>query len=246
LPNKDRVMKQWDDASESWVDFVRQRKDFCRDKMNNPATFGLIGNVKDQRALDLACGEGYNTRMLARNGAKVTGVDFSMKLIELARSEETREKLGIDYRVSNVADLSEFPSSHFDLVTCFMALMDIKNYEEAVSEVSRVLKDMGRFVFSIPHPCFELDRIGARKNYFAATEECVDWNMERLLKPFKTTSYHRTLTDYFNTLHKNRLLVKRLVEPKPSKQAADKYPLLKQFLLKPHTAIIESIKWPAK
>jgi len=242
LPNKDRVMKQWDDASESWVDFVRQGKDFCRDKMNNPATFRLIGNVKGQRALDLACGEGYNTRMLARNGAKVTGVDFSKKLIELARIEETREKLGIDYRASNVDDLSEFPSNHFDVVTCFMALMDIKNYGGTVSEVSRVLKNMGRFVFSIPHPCFELNRIGTTKNYFVATEECVDWEMERLLKPFKTTSFHRTLTDYFNMLQENRLLVKRLVEPKPSEQVAAKYPLLKQFLLRPHIVIIESIK----
>ena len=242
MPNKDRVMKQWDDASESWVDFVRQGKDFCRDKMNNPATFGLIGNVKSQRVLDLACGEGCNTRMLARKGAKVTGVDFSMKLIELARIEETREKLGIDYWASDVADLSEFPSNRFDVVTCFMALMDVKNYGGTVSEVSRVLKNMGRFVFSIPHPCFELNRIGTTKNYFVATEECVDWKMERLLKPFKTTSFHRTLTDYFNTLHKNRLLVKRLVEPKPAKQVAEKYPLLKQFLLRPHTVIIESIK----
>jgi ubiquinone/menaquinone biosynthesis C-methylase UbiE len=242
LPNKDRVMKQWDDASESWVDFVRQGKDFCRDKMNNPATFRLIGNVKDQRVLDLACGEGYNTRMLARKGAKVTGVDFSKKLVELARIEENREKLGIDYRVSDVADLSEFPSNHFDVVTCFMALMDIKNYAGTVSEVARVLKNMGRFVFSIPHPCFELDRIGTTKNYFMASEECVDWKMERLLKPFKTTSFHRTLTDYFNTLDKNRLLVKRLVEPKPSEQVAKKYPLLKQFLLRPHTVIIESVK----
>jgi len=235
-------MKQWDDASESWVDFVRQGKDFCRDKMNNPATFGLIGNVKGQHVLDLACGEGLNTRVLARKGAKVTGVDFSMKLIELARMEETREKLGIDYWTSNVADLSEFPNNHFDVVTCFMALMDIKNYRETVSEVSRVLKNMGRFVFSIPHPCFELNRIDTTKNYFAATEECVDWKMERLLKPFKTTSFHRTLTDYFKTLHKNMLLVRRLVEPKPSEQVAEKYPLLKQFLLRPHTVIIESVK----
>jgi len=104
---------------------------------------------------------------------------------------------------------------------------------------------MGRFVFSIPHPCFELDRIGTTKNYFVATEECVDWKMERLLKPFKTTSFHRTLTDYFNTLDKNRLLVRRLVEPKPSEQVAEKCPLLKQFLLRPHTVIIESIKMTA-
>ena len=165
-----------------------------------------------------------------------------MKLIELARIEETREKLGIDYRALDVADLSEFPSNHFDVVTCFMALMDIKNYGGTVSEVSRVLKNMGRFVFSIPHPCFELNRIGTAKNYFVATEECVDWKMERLLKPFKTTSFHRTLTDYFNALHKNGLLVKRLVEPRPAKQVVEKYPLLKQFLLRPHTVIIESIK----
>jgi hypothetical protein len=111
-----------------------------------------------------------------------------------------------------------------------------------VSEVSRVLKNMGRFMFSIPHPCFELNRIGTTKNYFVATEECVDWKMERLLKPFKTTSFHRTLTDYFNTLYKNRLLVKRLVEPRPSKQVAEKYPILKQFLRSPHTVIIESVK----
>lgn len=172
----------------------------------------------------------------------MTGVDFSMKLVELARIEENREKLGIDYRVSDVADLSKFPSNHFDVVTCFMALMDIKNYRGTVSEVSRVLKNMGRFVFSIPHPCFELDRIGTTKNYFVATEERVDWKMERLLKPFKTTSFHRTLTDYFNTLDKNRLLVRRLVEPKPSEQVAEKYPLLKQFLLRPHTVMIEAIK----
>jgi ubiquinone/menaquinone biosynthesis C-methylase UbiE len=247
FPEKDRVIKQWDDAAESWVDFVRKGKDYYRDELNNPATFRLVGNVKGRRVLDLACGEGYNARILARKGAKVVGVDLSGKLVQLARIEEAKDKLGIDYHIADAADVSEFPSNYFDLVTCFMALQDIKDYKGAVSEVARVLKNKGRFVFSIPHPCFEMvtdqgNRISANERYFGACEDHVQWKMERLLKPFETTSFHRTLTDYFDALHRNRLLVKRLVEPQPTKRGIRKHPPMKEVLLRPQSAIIEAVK----
>ncbi len=240
-------MRQWDEAAESWVDFVRQGKDYYRDELNNPAIFRLLGNVKGQLVLDLACGEGYNARILARKCAKVTGVDFSTKLIELARIEEEKEKLGIDYHIADAADLSKFPSNYFDIVTCFMALQDIKDYGKAVSEVARVLKDKNRFVFSIPHPCFEMvvnkgNRISTNTRYFGAAEDHVHWKMDRLLKPFETTSFHRTLTDYFEVLYKNRLLIKRLVEPQPTKQGVEKHPPLKQVLLRPQSVVIEAAK----
>jgi ubiquinone/menaquinone biosynthesis C-methylase UbiE len=249
LPKKDRVMKQWDDATESWVDFVRKGKDFYRDELNNPATFRLIGNVEGRLVLDLACGEGYNARILARKGAKVVGVDFSAKLVQLARIEEAKEKLGIDYHIADVADLSRFPSNYFDLVTCFMALQDIKDYKSAVSEVARVLKDRGRLVFSIPHPCFEMvsdkgNRISTTERYFGAGEDHIQWKMERLLKPFETTSFHRTLTDYFDVLHKNRLLVRRLVEPQPTKRGIKKHPPLKEVLLRPQSVVVEAVREP--
>jgi ubiquinone/menaquinone biosynthesis C-methylase UbiE len=249
LPKKDRVMKQWDDAAESWVDFVRKGKDFYRDELNNPATFRLIGNVEGRLVLDLACGEGYNARILARKGAKVVGVDFSAKLVQLARIEEAKEKLGIDYHIADVADLSRFPSNYFDLVTCFMALQDIKDYKSAVSEVARVLKDRGRLVFSIPHPCFEMvsdkgNRISTTERYFGAGEDHIQWKMERLLKPFETTSFHRTLTDYFDVLHKNRLLVRRLVEPQPTKRGIKKHPPLKEVLLRPQSVVVEAVREP--
>jgi len=246
LAKKDRVMKQWDDAAESWVDFVREGKDYYRDELNNPATFRLIGNVKGRLVLDLACGEGYNARILARKGAKVVGVDFSAKLIKLAGTEESKEKLGIDYHIADAANLSRFPNNYFDLVTCFMALHDIKDYKSAVSEVARVLKKRGRFVFSIPHPCFELvsnkgNRISTTERYFEAKEDHVQWKMERLLKPFETTGFHRTLTDYFGVLYKNRFLVRRLVEPQPTKRGIKKRPPLKEVLLRPHSVVVEAV-----
>src|SRR3989337_1780913 len=103
----DRLAIEWNTTVESWADFVREGKDYYRDEMNNPAFFKLIGNVRGKQVLDLACGEGYNTRILAGKGARVVGVDFSKKLIESARRMERDERLGIDYYVSNAADLRE-------------------------------------------------------------------------------------------------------------------------------------------
>jgi 2-polyprenyl-3-methyl-5-hydroxy-6-metoxy-1,4-benzoquinol methylase len=79
------IKKEWDDAAESWVDFVRKGKDHYRDGLNNPVALRLLGDLRSQVVLDLACGEGCNTRILARKGAKIVGVDFSEKLIEFAR-----------------------------------------------------------------------------------------------------------------------------------------------------------------
>jgi ubiquinone/menaquinone biosynthesis C-methylase UbiE len=262
----DKVSREWDEASKSWADFVRKGKDYYREEMNNPAAFRIIGNVKGKQLLDLSCGEGYNTRILAKKGARVIGVDFSEAMIKLARQSEKKHRLGIEYYVSDVADLKMLESKRFDLVTCFMALMDIERYEEAISEVARVLKENGRFVFSITHPCFEYGGTtdggpiaewkceegknaaeGKKmylevRNYFSITKYEVCWDMERLVKPFQTTSFHRTLTDYFRALHKSGLVVTRLVEPKPTSKGVSEYPSLKKHTLVPHSIIIEAMR----
>jgi ubiquinone/menaquinone biosynthesis C-methylase UbiE len=268
MTNKNAASREWDEASESWADFVREGKDYYRDEMNGPATFKMIGNVEGKRVLDLSCGEGSNARVLARKGAKVTGVDFSAKMIELASKREEDEKSGIDYYVSDAANLKDFGSGCFDIVACFMALMDVERYGDAISEVARVLKKNGRFVFTIPHPCFEwwgetasgekiaewkyregTENTGEKEalylqvmNYFGIVKGEVSWDMKRLAKPFKTTSFHRTLTDYFQALYKSGFLVARLVEPKPTSRGMAKYPSLRKHMKIPHSMIIEAIK----
>jgi 2-polyprenyl-3-methyl-5-hydroxy-6-metoxy-1,4-benzoquinol methylase len=195
----------------------------------------------------MACGEGYNTRILARKGANLTGIDISPKLIELAIQEEKRKSLGIKYLVMNAAHLTGLQDSCLDLVTCFMALQDIEAYGKAISEASRVLKPKGRFVFSIPHPCFEkisLDGkiVDAADSYLGEIKYPIHWNMERLSIPFKTISFHRTLTDYVNAINKTCLYVSRLIEPKLTEKAYRKYPRLQEAFKKPQSVIIECVK----
>jgi ubiquinone/menaquinone biosynthesis C-methylase UbiE len=263
----DKVSREWDEASKSWADFVLRGNDYYRGEMNNPATFRMIGDIRGKHVLDLACGEGYNTRILAKRGARVIGVDFSEEMIKLARQKEKRDRRGIKYYVSDAANLKELESEHFDVVTCFMALMDIERYKDAISEVARVLKKNGRFVFSITHPCFEYGStvIGEPiavwkyeegtsdaaekeavhleiRKYFGITKCEVAWDMKRLVEPFQTTSFHRTLTDYFQALCKSGFVITRLNEPKPTAKGVLAHPSLRKHTLIPHSIIIEAIR----
>ena len=129
------------------------------------------------------------------------------------------------------------------------------------------MKKNGRFIFSIPHPCFEQGLVddGERisdwkydegtentseekalymeiKRYFGIVKYEVPWTMKRLVKPFKTTGFHRTLTDYSQTLYENGLLISRLVEPRPTSRAVSKHPSLRKHTKIPQSIIIEAIK----
>ena len=248
MSEENRLKNEWDFGAQAWLGFVRTGKDIHRDALNNPAMFKLAGKIEGQLVLDLACGEGYNTRILARKGAKCVGIDFSRKMIDLARKEEEKESLGISYYVVDATDLKQFSDSSFDLVTCFMSLQDIKNYRAGIAEVSRVLKNHGRFIFSIPHPCFENivlkgKEINASAVYFREVEYPLKWEMEKLARPFKTTSHHRPLTNYLRALSVNNLLVSRLLEPRPTKQASLKHPHLRRHRFTPQSIIVESTKW---
>lgn len=65
-------VREWAVAAESWVAFVRQGKDYFRDKLNNSGMFHLIGNVNGLLVLDVARGEGYNDRTLKLMGNNQT------------------------------------------------------------------------------------------------------------------------------------------------------------------------------
>lgn len=269
------IQRQWDDATDVWVDFVRTGKDYFRDEMNNPAMFEVLGDINGKKILDLACGEGYNSRIMAKKGAHVTGVDFSEKMIELAIQEENRKKLGIHYHVADANDLHMFKDNTFDIVACFLALQDIEDYRSAIREAARVLKKRGRFVFVIIHPCFESRTIGKKQiagwmyksgmkrkakavsaylkpeetalyfivdRYFDPHSEIIKWKMERLTRPFETTAFHRTLTDYANALNSAGLLISRLKEPKPTKKGIEIYPIMKEIHRIPHSIVFETVK----
>ena len=115
----------WEQNAKVWSMLVRDKQDKYRELLNNPAFIEFIGNINGKKTLDLGCGEGYNTRIFAKLGAKLTGIDISSEMIAQAISKERDEPLGIDYKVSSFSDLSLFGDNEFDLILSTMALTAI-------------------------------------------------------------------------------------------------------------------------
>ena len=94
-----------------------------------------IGDVKGKSLLDLACGDGFNTRSLKQLGAGHTvGVDISAEMVRLARAEEIRAPLGIEYVCSAVQQLGTIGS--FDLVTAVFLL----NYAKSRADLATLCR----------------------------------------------------------------------------------------------------------
>jgi len=188
-------------------------------------------------------------------------------MIESAIELEEKDKLGIEYHVLDASKLKGLKDNSFDIVTCFMALQDINCYKKAINEASRVLKKNGHFIFVIPHPCFEKKNIDGefkdgwefkpgstdRKSenalfymvdgYFDSGGYTIPWKMTRLLKHFETMSFHRTFTEYSEALCSAGLCIRRIVEPKPTKEGLEKYPeYFGKSLRIPDSIVFETIK----
>src|SRR5262249_48186740 len=89
------------------AEYKRAKQQPWRLHLEHFTLFKLLGDLSGKSVLDLACGEGFYTRFIKRRGAaRVVGVDLSHGMIELARREEERDSLGIDYLVQDVKQLA--------------------------------------------------------------------------------------------------------------------------------------------
>src|SRR5579871_4564556 len=99
------MIAAWSAAASAHADDFGEEGDEPRRLLLNPAIFEMLGDVRGHRILDAGCGQGYLARMLARRGARVTGVEPAAGWYAIATERERAEPLGITYLQ---ADLSAF------------------------------------------------------------------------------------------------------------------------------------------
>ncbi len=250
------VRRGWDDIATWWVSRYTAKGDINREWVVDPTLLGILGDVHGLRILDAGCGTGYLARRLAGAGARVDGVDVSPKQLVVARAEQRREALAIEYHRGDLARLSMFESGTFDVAVSNIVLQDVRRLREAVREVHRVLHPGGRFVFSITHPAFEApvpgtwviepadsERIEDRRGmlvdrYF--DRAAVYWGFPG--KPM-AVGFHRPLRDYFEALHDAGFVVSRFEEPVPLPEALKRWPRnFRDMLRLPNFLIVEAVK----
>ena len=110
----------------------------------------LLGDATGKRVLDLGCGDGEFTPLLASHGAHVIGLDISTDLLRLARTRIELDGFGRQVRpLCGSAHVIPLQSESVDLVFG-MAVLHHLDLDLAAREVHRVLKPGGRAIFKEP------------------------------------------------------------------------------------------------
>ena len=124
-----------------------------RSSMLYPIELEEMGDVTGKSLLHLQCHFGIDTLSWARLGAKVTGVDFSDKAIELARSLSKELEIEADFICSDIYKLTDVLAEKFDIVYTSAGVLcwlpDLKRWAEIISHF---LKPGGFFYILEGHP----------------------------------------------------------------------------------------------
>jgi 2-polyprenyl-6-hydroxyphenyl methylase/3-demethylubiquinone-9 3-methyltransferase len=86
---------------------------------------------RGSRALDVGCGGGLLTEEIAAMGFFVTGIDPSVRSLEIARAHAARKSLPIEYRVGYGHDLP-FENQSFDVVFCCDVLEHVTEWDAVI------------------------------------------------------------------------------------------------------------------
>lgn len=211
----------WGKVADWYSDLLEASGDTFQREVVLPNLMRLVMPAKGEPILDLACGQGFFSRELARAGAAVSAADISPELI--ARAKTLSPSLKIDFKTAPAHE-TPFADDRFDKAICVLAIQNIHNANEALSEAERVLKKGGSLHLVLNHPAYRIpqasgwgfdEREGVQyrriDRYLSETK--AEIQMHPGAAPGETTwSYHRPLQTYFKWLRTSGFHVRNMEE----------------------------------
>lgn len=118
----------------------------------NPLRLDWINSlspVKGLKVLDVGCGGGILADSMARQGAKVTGIDLSAKALRVAQLHALEAQTpNVNYREISAEAMAEEQPGSFDVVTCMEMLEHVPDPASVVRACSELVRPGGWVFFS--------------------------------------------------------------------------------------------------
>ena len=148
------------EAYSDWSATYDQDRNLTRD-LDQTVTKNILANLRCKSVLEIGCGTGKNTALLAEIGERVWAFDFSQAMIEKAK-KKLRLK-NVTFVVADVIQRWPCKEESVDLISCNLVLEHIQDLSFIFAEALRVLVKGGRFFVCELHPFRQYQ--GTRANF---------------------------------------------------------------------------------
>jgi ubiquinone/menaquinone biosynthesis C-methylase UbiE len=128
----------------------------------------------DCRALDLGCGIGKNSSILAEKGYLVEALDIDERILQIGRRKYKNPN--ITFRQDNIMEC-ELGENIFDIIICSEVLEHIDEYRKVIDKLYRALKPKGRIILTVPSAdlkCSQMFRKGGHLRHFRVAPLLLD------------------------------------------------------------------------
>ena len=121
--------------------------------------YQIVSHIKTDvnSAMDLGCGTGYMSNLLADSGIQVTAVDISDERLSICKKKVDRKDVEILKQ-----DIFEYQEKQFDLIVCQEVIEHIENYNLLVDKIWSLLNSGGSAIITTPY----------NENLGAKTKKC--------------------------------------------------------------------------
>jgi malonyl-CoA O-methyltransferase len=179
-------------AYDQWSTTYDTDENFTRD-LDQIVTQETLSEYSCQRILEIGCGTGKNTDLLAKIAQNVCAIDFSQGMMKKARTQIQAKNVAFC-----LADLTQgwaIKDQTMDLIVCNLVLEHIENLKFIFCEATRVLVESGKFFISELHPFKQYQGIQA--------------NFQQAGKIVEVPAYLHHMSDFLEAAKENGL---RLLE----------------------------------
>ena len=227
---------------------MRESQPGLNELVEHLAMLSLLPEVKGAAVLDLGCGTGELCRRIQALGAhKVTGVDISARMLELAGKEVPP---GVSFLNRPMEDL-EFEGGTFDLVVSSLAFHYIEDLPALLRNIHTWLKPAGVLLFSTEHPIITCSQ-GMHHGWVKdAAGNKLYWPVDSYSEEGKREShwfvkgvikYHRTVSTIMNALLNSGFTINAVMEPTASEEDEKIWPALKEARRRPPFLIVRAVR----
>lgn len=223
MNSRRRLRRQWTEAAQDWIGQDQTvRIDFLDSWM-----LDSLGDVSGKRVLDIGCGEGRFTRLLAGLGARATGIDLAESLLGRARSLAGPDET---YQLADAETLDGIESDSYDLAVSYVVLVDLHDYRASIEAAYRVVRSGGAFVVCNIHPMRMAAspqgwiKQGTRKLFYPLDDYAREGPREFTWWGRNFLNMHRILSSYVMAFLDTGFVLDALHEPTPSPEQLDRNP----------------------
>ena len=198
------IINSWHSNAIPWIKAIANEEIESRMLVTNKAIIHRILEHKPQSMLDIGCGEGWLSRVIAKNGVQVLGIDIVPALIDYGNQQGNAQ-----FDICAYANLPTYQfGRQFDCIVCNFSLLGKESTETVIATAKNLLSENGKLIIQTLHPvvaCGDLPyedgwRPGSWTGFSQEFTKPAPW-------------YFRTVESWFRLFNLNKFKQNNIYEP---------------------------------